>query len=311
MDRLNSRAVIAEYALALEQNTGANWIDMISNRFSSDQESEEYAWLGMPPVMREWLGQRKPKKLGDYGFTVTNDEYESTIEILLKHLRRANGDQIRARIAEHVQRSNAHWASLLSTLIINGATGVAYDGQYFFDTDHVVGDSGSQSNDITVDISTPPTAVHGVVTAPSPAEIGQSIIKGIDQICGLSDDQGEPMNEEASEFLVMLPTSLYTPASSWLRRPPATEEEEQASDKMIKIVANTRLNSSFTDKFAVFRTDSPVKPLIRQEEVGVEVSAKAEGSDFEFDNNAHQYGLHASRAVAYGRWEQACLVQMT
>lgn len=118
------------------------------------------------------------------------------------------------------------------------------------------------------------------------------------------------MNEEANEFLVMTPISLATPASSWLRLPPAGEEEEQKPEKMIRIVPNARL-SSWTDKFAVFRTDSAVKPLIRQEEEGVQVSAKAEGSDYEFDNRAHQYGLDASRAVAYGRWEQACLVTMT
>ena len=50
---------------------------------------------------------------------------------------------------------------------INGEATVCYDGQYFFDTDHVEGDSGTQSNDLSVDISALACSVHGTTTAPS------------------------------------------------------------------------------------------------------------------------------------------------
>ncbi|CAN0486785.1 unnamed protein product, partial [Discosporangium mesarthrocarpum] len=69
--------------------------------------------------------------------------------------------------------------------------------------------------------------------------------------------------------------------------------------------------SSWTDKFAIFRTDAPVKALIRQEEDGLTISAKAEGSDFEHDNDQHEYGLKANRNVGPGRWEYGCQVQLT
>ena len=310
MDRVTSRAVVAEYALALEQLIGAGWMQLVSNLFDSNQGTEEYGWLGMPPAMREWLGQRKAKQLRDDGIEIRNLEFESTIEILVKHLRRDNHGVIRTRIAEHVERANSHWASLLSTLILNGATGTCYDGQYFFDTDHSTGDSGSQSNKIDVDISALPATNHGVVTAPSSEEAAQAALKAIDQICSFVDDQGEPMNETATQFLIMTPISLYTPFRSGLTLPRGTDVAEMMSEKQISVVSNARFGS-WTDKFAVFRTDAPVKALIRQEEVGVMVSALAEGSDFEHHNNAHQYGLNASRNVGYGRWEYACQATLT
>ena len=46
-------------------------------------------------------------------------------------------------------RTVSHWASLLSTLIVNGESATCYDEQYFFDTDHSEGESGTQSNVIS------------------------------------------------------------------------------------------------------------------------------------------------------------------
>jgi phage major head subunit gpT-like protein len=307
---LGSRAIIGEYYKQLEQDAGVPWVNAVANMFDSDQASETYKWLGQVPTMREWKGGRNAKGLRDSGFTILNTEYESTLELEVKHLRRDKTKQLRVRIAEHVQRAQTHWASLASTLILNGAAATCYDGQYFFDTDHSEGDSGSQSNSITVDISTLPTTVHGSVTVPSPEEIAQAALQGITKITSFLDDQGEPMNETASSFVVMVPFSLYNAALSGLSLPRGTDAAEVSSQKNITVVANARLNS-WTDKFVVFRTDGAVKPLICQAETDIKVGAKAEGSEYEFDNNAHQYGFSASRGASYGMWQGACLVTMT
>lgn len=306
---LGSRAIIGEYYRRLEQDPGVPWIEAVANTFDSDQASETYRFLGQVPVMREWKGGRQAKGLRDDGFTIYNSEFESTLEIEVKHLRRDKTGQLMARIQEHVQRSSTHWASLASGLIINGATGVCYDGQYFFDTDHSEGASGAQSNSVSVDISALPTTVHGSVTAPSPEEIAQAVYKAVAQICSFVDDQGEPMNETATSFTVMVPFSLHSAAVSGLSLPRGTDAAEQISKATITVVANARL-STWTDKFAVFRTDNPIKPIILQQETRIKVAGKGEGSEFEFDNNAHQYGFSASRGAGYGMWQGACLVTM-
>ena len=77
----------------------------------------------------------------------------------------------------------------------------------------------------------------------------------------------------------------------------------------VRPAINPRL--TWTAQFAVFRTDGQVKPFIRQEEEGVTVSAIAEGSEEEFKNNRHLYGVKALRNVGYGYWQDACLVTMT
>ena len=308
---LGSRAIIGEYVRMLEQDNGVGWVNQISNLFQSDQLSETYKFLGQSPVFRERKGERKAKGLRDEGFTIRNIDFESTMDIEKAQLRRDKTGQMLARIGEHVQRSSSHWATLLSTLIVNGETNTCYDGQFFFDEDHVWGDSGSQSNDISVDISALPVTTNGSVTAPSPEEAAQAAMQGVTQICGFLDDQGEPMNETASQFLILCPFSLENSLKSGLALPRGTDAAEQVTEKRIQVVGNARLNSSWTDKFVVFRTDSPIKSLIRQEEVGVNVSALAEGSDYAFTNDAYQFGLDATRNAGYGYWEHACLVTMT
>ncbi len=315
IDKLTERQIIGTFYKALSQDIGASWIDGVSNYFASDQASEEYAWLGMSPAMREWVGGRNAKGFRESSLTIINKHYEATLEILVKDLRRDKSGQALVRIAEMARRTNAHWTGLLSTLIAAGETGVCYDAQYFFDTDHSEGDSGTQDNDITVDISAMPAATTGTTTAPSVEEMQFTIMKGIEAILGFKDDQGEPMNEDANAFLVMVPMSLMHIALQAVATPMQVGSAQSALSEMkrdfsIRVVANPRF-TSWTDRFPIFRTDSQIKSLIRQEEVAVQLKVKGYGSEFEFDNDAHQYGVDTWRNVAYGYWQNSCLVTMT
>jgi phage major head subunit gpT-like protein len=311
---LSSRAIMGMYFARLELNPGAALIDDMSNLFSSDQSGETYKFLGQSPVMREWLGGRQAKGFSDQGITILNKHYEATLEIQKKDARRDKTGQIQVRVDEFADRGQTHWLSLLSTLLLNGASAVCYDGQYFFDTDHEEGSSGVQSNKISVDISTLPAQVHGTTTAPSVEEMQQAILAGITAILGFKDDQGEPMNEGATEFTVEVPISLLPVALAAIapisNSTLNNQNPNQLSRFRIKVEPNARL-SSWTAQFAIFRTDSPIKAFIRQTEQEVELKAKAEGSEFEFDNDAWQFGIDAWRGVGYGYWQRAVLVIMT
>lgn len=310
---LSSRAIIGEFYRTLEQDEGTRWYPRLSMPFTSDQEGETYKWLGMSPAMREWIGGRHAKGFRENGITIQNKHFEATMEVLVREMRRDKTGQVMVRIQEMADRANAHWASLLSTLIVNGPTTVCYDGQFFFDDDHVEGDSGSQSNDITSDISELPTNNHGSVTAPSVGEMQLSILKGVQQIYGFKDDQGEPMNENARNFMVMVPTSLWSVALAAVTMPMIDTGESNVIPSAgfnIDVQVNARLDGSWTDEFAVFRTDGRVKPFIRQQETDIMMKAIAEGSELEFREDKHHYGIDAWRNVGYGYWQHACLVTM-
>lgn len=308
---LGSRAIIGSYYAALEQSLGQMWIDPLSNYFTSDQESETYKFLGQSPTMREWIGGRQAKGLSENGFTIRNKKYEGTLEVLVDEIRRDKTDQVMIRIQELAERTNSHWAKLLSALIVGGESAVCYDGQFFFDTDHQEDDSGVQSNDIT----------HAVAAtnAPTAGEMEAAILKAIEQILAFKDNEGEPMNEEARRFMVMVPINMMAAAAGALGSQIIVDASTSRTNTIITLgslggfqvdlAVNVRL--SWTTKFATFRSDSATRALLRQEEEAVNMSAIAEGSETEFKEDKHLYGVKALRNVGYGYWQRANLTSFT
>jgi phage major head subunit gpT-like protein len=308
---LSSRAIIGEFYAILEQDLGLSWIDSVSNLFDSNQESETYKWLGMAPGMREWIGGRQAKGFRNDGVTIVNKNFEATLEVLVDEIRRDKTGQVMVRVRELAERTNSHWASLLSALLIAGESAACYDGQFFFDTDHVEDDSGSQSNDITSDITT--------TTAPTAGEMETAILKSIEQILGFKDNQGEPMNENARLFEIMVPVPFMASAAGAIGSQIIVDSSTSRSNRILTLGSlggfqvalrvNPRL--TWTTKFATFRADGQTKALIRQEEEGVTMSAIAEGSELEFKERKHHYGVKAIRNVGYGYWQRACLTTFT
>lgn len=304
---LGSRAIRGFFYEALEAATLASWINGCSNLFTSDQESETYKWLSQSPVMREWIGGRQAKAFTANGVTIENKAFEATIAIELKDLRRDKTGQIRMRMGELVERSNTHWASLLSTLLLNGATGLAYDGQAFFSATHSEGNSGTLKNLLT---SSEYSELNvATATAPTPYELANALVKVISHFYTFKDDQGEPRNEGASAFQIQTPVTLYPAMAAAVSSMLLNSGSGSVNNPLgampftLQVVPNGRL--TWTDRFAVLRSDAQAKPLIRQEETAVDLKMKAEGSDFEFDQNAWQFGIDANRNVGYGMYWQA------
>ena len=140
----------------------------------------------------------------------------------------------------------------------------------------------------------------------------QVILQCVQAIQGFKDDQGEPLNETAQDFIVMTPTALFSSAAGALRLPMIDSGESNLLTNMpelrIRPVTNPRL--TWTDKVAVFRTDGNVKPFIRQEEEPLDLNAVAEGSELEFNSKVWHFGVDTWREVGYGYWQHACLATM-
>lgn len=312
---LGTRDIIGSFYAALEEYFALSWIGRISMFFTSDQASETYKWLGMPPALREWVGGRQAKGFRENGITIANKTWEATLGLPVDWLRRDKTGQINVRIRELAQRAQALDSKLLSTLIINGSgtsSGLCYDGQQFFDVDHSEGDSGTQTNALVAsDYSD-----LNITTAANPtvAEMNLAILKTIQHMYTFKDDQGEPMNENAQEFLVMVPVNMMGAAlgavygsiinASTGAFDNVIRNAAAAKGFNVSAIANPRLTS--TTNFFVFRTDAPAAAFIRQDEEPLSVSAIAEGSEEEFKNNQHLYGVKRICNAGFGYWQYAC-----
>ncbi|MBN8533846.1 MAG: Mu-like prophage major head subunit gpT family protein [Rhizobiales bacterium] len=105
--------------------------------------TEEYAWLGAFPGMREWIGERQIKNLAQHGYSIKNRRFESTVSVPKTAI---EDDQfgVYAPMMQEMGRSAAeHPDTLVFGLLKNAFASQCYDGQFFFDTDHpVVGADG-------------------------------------------------------------------------------------------------------------------------------------------------------------------------
>lgn len=312
MQHITSAGVRGRFYRLLETSQSLVWpMELCGEPFPSDQALETYPFAGMSPAMREWIGKRAAKQLSEKKIEVRNRKFESTIAVPVDDLRRDKTGQLDMRLNELVIRSRTHWASLLSTLIAAGTgttMGSAYDGKAFFSASHSEGKSGTLRNTVTK--TQVPSLDVTTTTAPTPDEFSSAIMDVIDYFLEFKDDQGEPLNEDAMEFRVMVPRALSGTAKKSVRANFLSTGSGvrdnliiENPDFNVRVITNTRL--SWTDSFAVFRVDGNTRPFIMQEELGPVWSQKAEGSDFEHDNDAHEYGVKVQRNVAFGQWQHA------
>jgi len=305
MENITTRAVMGMYYLALQNAFESSWISKLSNYFKSDQAQEIYAWLGQAPGMRKWTGAKLAKKLKESGLTIINEDFEATMAIAIKDHRRDKTGQIKIRIADLARKTVQHWESLLTTLLINGTgstSGLAYDGQYFFDSDHVDGESGTYINLLTA--SQVAALNVGTAAAPTAAEAIKAILGVIAYLMTYKDDTGDPINSGAREFLIMTSPTMFTYLAPAIVSPQIDSGQTNVLNELKKkgFTIDLEINSrmTYTTQFQIFRTDANLKPLIRQEEVKPKLKTLGEGSDHAFNENEYLYSVESSRNVAYG-----------
>ena len=103
----------------------------------SQSRDTTYAWLGQLPRLREWLGERRVKSIAAHGYKITNRNFESTVEVPANDIK---DDQygVYGPMIEDLGRAAAeHPDEMIFELLASGFTSPGYDGQNFFDTDHV------------------------------------------------------------------------------------------------------------------------------------------------------------------------------
>lgn len=312
-EKITEKDVIGMFFQQMEVFQGNSWVNSLANTFTSAQATETYAGLGAAPALREWLGGKKAKSFREQSITITNRDFEATLAIKTKDLRRDKTGQLLVRIGQLAERAVSHDAKLLTDLIENGAgTTIAscYDALALFSGSHAVGDAGTTDNAIDSDISAAPVANHGTTTNPSVGEFVHAVMDGVQTLSSFKDDQGEPINENAKSFVVMVPNGLSKAARLALSQRSIGDGEDNPllSDTMsYQIVSNARL--TWTDKFIVARADSLSKPLILQRETEQMLKVLGDGSDHEFKEAEHLYSVEKSGYMGLGAFDK--IVQVT
>jgi phage major head subunit gpT-like protein len=257
-------------------------------RVPSGGSEELYAWFANFPQMRKWIGEKVIKSLAAHGYTVVNDDYESTIQVLRNHI---EDDKlgIYAPQAQMAGWAARNWPDAMVAALKNGAfTGLCYDGQYFYDTDHPVG-GGVKSNKGTAALSVANLAgAEGSYGAARTA------------IMTMTDDDGAPLGLVPD--LLEVPPALEAKAKILVERDELADQSPNPFRGTAQVLVNPRLTSATA--WFLHVTSMPVKPFVFQErKAPVFVNQLTEASDDVFKRGAYNFGVEARGAAGYGLWQ--------
>ncbi|MGH1460996.1 MAG: Mu-like prophage major head subunit gpT family protein [Neptuniibacter sp.] len=112
----------------------------------SSGAANTYAWLGKSGQIREWLGERVINRLKKHDYTIKNKKYEKTEGIPVDDIE-DDSYGVYMPLFEQMGVNAAEFPDKLTFSVLKqGFTELCYDGQYFFDTDHPVGEDGAEES---------------------------------------------------------------------------------------------------------------------------------------------------------------------
>lgn len=268
----------------------------------SNGADEEYGGLGSVPGVREWLGDRQFATLRAAKFTITNREWENSIRIEKNDIDDARLLKYGPILEQMGIEAEHHPDELLFETLVAGESEVCFDGQYFFDTDHAWGTSGTQSNDLTY------AAATG--TVPTEAEFRAAYHAARSEMLTYKNDNGKlfhrPTIRPMSDLMLLVPPDLEETATAALTKTLVNSGETNIVIDRPTIVPCAYLTDA--TKFYLIRTGQPLKPFIFQARRPIGRQMKGT-EDREFKDV--KFMCDARYNVGYFAWWNAVLTTFT
>lgn len=267
----------------------SNW-EKIAMKVPSSTGSNLYAWLSSFPRMRRWIGEKHIKSLKAFKYTVVNEDFEATVEVDRNDI---EDDQL-GIYAPQAQMAGFSAKQLPDEIIfdvVNAAfTSPCYDDQYFFDTDHPVGDQ-SVSNKGTKKLSAASQALAMAGYGAARTAMGKFM-----------DEDGRPL--DITPTILLVPKALEDVGRALL----TADRLEDGKTNIYKGTAELVVSGRLTSDTAWFLLDTsrPVKPFIYQErKAPVFVQQTDAEADDVFNRKKFKFGAEARAAGGYGLWQTA------
>lgn len=250
----------------------------------STAASEDYAWLGGLPGMRKMRGERIPKKLLEHSYTLVNEEFEASVTVKTADIKDDQTGKYMPLVRSIGEQARLYPDELIFTLLHNGFTSLAYDGQYFFDTDHSEGSSGTQSNKGTAALD---------ATSFSAARAA---------LMSFKDDQGRPVNRSL-DLRLIVPAGLLATAEALVETATLATGGANPNYGKAKIIVDPFATD--TNDWYLVNVGGVVKPFIVQEREFIPFESLEDGSEQNFMRKQNYYGTYWRGNAGYALWQRA------
>jgi phage major head subunit gpT-like protein len=284
---LLNQSIKARFARGL-QRADTTW-QRIAMEVESTSAVEIYPILSTLGPLREWIGNRVADELSLYSMVMTNKHFEKTLRV---NRNKIEDDQfgIYGNEAEMLgDQAMRHPDQLVYQLLEGGFTSLAYDGQYFFDTDHpnIGSADGVGSNKGTAALT---------VSSYATARLTMQALK---------DDGGEIL--DINPDLLVVPPALEEVARNILFADPvfvAGVPQNNIWKGSAQLLISRRLTD--TNNWYLFDTSKPIKALIMQFRKRPQIVAQVSLTDDSvFWRNQFAWGVDYRGNAGYGLWQLA------
>jgi phage major head subunit gpT-like protein len=262
--------------------------DKTTMRVPSGSSQNNYNWLSRFPKMRKWLGDKVVKALEAFNYTIINDDWEATVEVDRNDIEDDTLGIYVPQAQEAGYSSKQLPDEIDADLKNNAMTNTCYDGQYFYDTDHLV-KGASVSNKLTAALSCTTKAL-------ALASYGAARTA----MMNFTDDDGRPLGLIPN--LLEVPPALEAVGRTLCYSDKLDDNAPNPYKGTAELLVNPRLTSS--TMWMLHCTSRPVKPFIYQErKAPVFVQQVDASSDDVFMRKKFKFGVEARAAGGYGLWQ--------
>lgn len=250
---------------------------------------EDYAWLTRFPRMRKWIGDKSVRNIEAGKYYKKNEDWETTIAV-----KRNDIEDDSLGLYEAQTKGAAESAAELNDIIVadlknNAFKERCFDGQYFYDTEHLVGKT-TFSNKGTAALS---SATLAAVMA-SYGEARKAIMT-------FKDEEGMPLNLVPDTLEV--PPALEAIAKIICEQDKLQDNSPNPYQNTAKVLVNPMLTDSKAWMLHCTSKES-VKPFIVQmRKRPTFVQQIGEENDDVFMRAEYKFGAEARATGVYGFWQ--------
>lgn len=284
-----------------EYASGPSAVPLLATIIQSNKDSENYAWLGEVPSMREFVDQRLIKGFSDTKYTLANKTFEGTLGVHRNEISDDETGGITIRTRDLARRAAQHPDQLLWEVVELGddtTLGKGYDNYAFFGTAHPVrgAQTAAQSNKLTG-------------TGTTVAAFKTDVQAAIAAMRKFKDEAGKPFHPmiQSSDLVVAVAPDLEFVAKEALNASIISNTSNALQGAVSQVMVMPWLTD--TNDWYLFNKGHVLKPFIFQDREPLEFTEQGLDSDTGFMKDVFLFGARARYNVGYGLWQ--CAVMTT
>lgn len=277
----------------------ADVMDMIMET-TSTSDSEKYGWLGEVPQMREWLDERQLSGLPDYDYSIPNKDYESTLKVNRNVMEDDQLGAVKIRISDLAARARTHPRQLFFEQLIDGVTGLGYDGVPFFSVSHM--ESGAAQSNLL-------TGTSGA--AMTTAQFQADFIAARCAMRDYQDNQGQPRNEGELNLKVVAPSCLEGVIDEVLTASMLNNTTNTLKGAAKKLISSRLPNTAGdSNDWYLIDTSGTISSMVMQKRSPITFESQEKG-ERAFMRKELLFGVDYRVGFGFGAWYKAIKVNNT